>query len=401
MATATTSQLRLITTPGRFRVAEGLYLIIKPNGNKSWAQRLRVDGKPVDRGLGAFPQVGIREARTLADQNRLHVLSGRGVGRRQPAVAKTPRSKPRLGPPTLDEVARRFHEVQAPRWKGEKSAVAWMLRFNKHISPRFGERPVDGFSVVELRDGLLRPVSESMPETGKRLRIILKQVFEYAVESEWLDVNPIDRIPLKRLTVVKPTHLPALPYEAVPDALRAIDGSTSWQVVRRALRFLVLTAARTHMVRFATWGEIDRESRTWTVPGDKMKQGRPHRTPLSTAAMLVLGDEWETQRSSRGHAPRADALIFPSPKRQPLSDNTLSQLLRRADMGSVHGFRSSFRTWLAERTDASWAVAESALAHNVGNAVEQAYMRSDFLDRRRPLMEAWADHCLPDERAPF
>ena len=413
MTTALTTQdLRKTTTPGRHKVGDGLFLLISKNGTKSWVQRLRINGRPADRGLGKFPEVGVREAKQLADLNRLDVLTGHdprryGVPPSSPTPT-APRVVPRVGrppaPPTLEKVAKEFHAVNLPHWKNAKVAANWMLRFNKHISPKYGQRPVNTLTVVELRDELLRPIANTKPETGKRLRIILKQTLEYAVESEWLSENIIDKIPLRRLKSEgqpKAKHLAALPYQNITSAMIQIRESTSWRITKEALRFLVLTGSRSHMVRFATWGEVCWSTKTWEVPAEKMKMDRPHRIPLSEQAILILNIEWSRQRQERVR-PAGDALIFPSPDRGPLSDNTFSQLMRRLGLATPHGFRSSLRTWMVECTDASWAVAESALAHSVGTSVEQAYMRSDLLELRRPIMQLWADWLTPaDERSPF
>ena len=152
-------------------------------------------------------------------------------------------------------------------------------------------------------------------------------------------------------------------------------------------RFLILTAARSGEARDATWDEIDMDSKTWTIPAHKMKAEREHRVPLSDQALAVLRKAWRLRDGS--------GLVFPSASRpgRALSNMTLTKILRTnglADRATVHGFRTTFKTWCMETTDTPWAVGEAALAHSIGNATEQAYARSDLFERRRELMEKWA-----------
>ena len=182
-------------------------------------------------------------------------------------------------------------------------------------------------------------------------------------------------------------HFRALPYSDVPDALVTVSASTAGLSARLCFRFLVLTAARSGEARGATWGDIDLERREWRIPGERMKAGIEHRVPLPDAALAVLEQARALDDGS--------GLVFPStmkPGRQ-LSDMTLTKVLRSiglADRATVHGFRTSFKTWCMETTDTPWAVGEAALAHTVGNSTEAAYARSDLLDKRRALMQQWA-----------
>ena len=181
-------------------------------------------------------------------------------------------------------------------------------------------------------------------------------------------------------------HHRAVPFAQVPETVRAVRESSASLVTQLALEFLVLTAARSGEVRLATWGEVDLASRVWTIPAARMKAGREHRVPLSQQAVAALED-------ARGLSDD-DGLVFPSRHAgKALSDMTLSGLLRRLGIAAVpHGFRSSFRDWAAERTDAPRAVMDAALAHVVANSTEAAYFRSDLFDRRRQLMEQWGEY---------
>ena len=184
-------------------------------------------------------------------------------------------------------------------------------------------------------------------------------------------------------------HHRALPYADVPVTIRRVRRSNARPLTRLCFEFLVLTASRSGEIREAQWSEVDRKSRIWTVPAERMKARREHRVPVSDQAMAVLRDAWELSGDGQ--------YIFPGPRSgEPLSDMGLTQLLRRLEIPAVpHGFRSSFRERAAEQSGASWAVCESALAHTIGNSVEQAYMRSDLLNLRRRLMQQWGDYlCL-------
>ena len=181
------------------------------------------------------------------------------------------------------------------------------------------------------------------------------------------------------------SHHAALPYAEVSAAIRKVSLSTASPETRLAFEFMVLTAARSGEVRAADWSEVDWDTRTWVVPAVRMKASREHRVPLSGWALEVLRDAWPLTGG--------EGLVFPGKSGAVASDMLFTSLLRRLDIPAVpHGFRSSFRDWVAEQTPTPWAVAEAALAHRIGNSTEQAYMRSDLFERRRELMDAWADY---------
>lgn len=184
-------------------------------------------------------------------------------------------------------------------------------------------------------------------------------------------------------------HFRAMPYEEVPEALETIRASTASLSTRLCFRFLVLTAARSGEARGATWDEVDLDGTTWTIPASRMKAGVAHRVPLSKQALDVLRRARLLEDNS--------GLVFPSALKpgRALSDMTLTRLLRAtdlADRATVHGFRTSFKTWTMETTDTPWAVGEAALAHTLGNSTEAAYARTDLFERRRALMQQWADY---------
>ena len=242
---------------------------------------------------------------------------------------------------------------------------------------------------------VLKPIWSVRQETARRVRQRIRTILRWCEAHEYCTGNAAGETldgALPAMPRVK-THLRAMPYQDVAATLTTVDASGASMAAKLCLRFLVLTAARSGEARGATWDQVDEAERLWVIPGDRMKGGTEHRQPLSDAALAVL---------SQAQVLRDEAdLIFPSPLKRgrPLSNMSLTKVLRDtglADRTTVHGFRTSFRTWASERTDAAHAAMELSLAHVVGSSVERAYARSDLLTKRRRLMEEWAcylDRC--------
>ena len=230
----------------------------------------------------------------------------------------------------------------------------------------------------------LAPLALEKPATAGKVKTQMGQVFKWCIAQGLRTDNPADQninAALPKLST-KENHK-ALPYAEVAGAVRTIRESGAWTGTKLALEFLVLTAGRSTEVRLAEWREIDIEARTWTLSAARMKSKREHRVPLSDRAMAVL-QEAATLGDGTG-------LVFPSVTGKPMSDSTLSKLLRENGIPSVpHGFRSSFRDWCA-KANIDRQIAESALAHNLGDATEMAYLRSDVFQLRRAAMNAWSD----------
>ena len=235
---------------------------------------------------------------------------------------------------------------------------------------------------------VLTPIWTTRPETARRVRQRMETVMDWAVTQGYRLDNPAVRSLLKVLPSVKrlKEHRQASPYAQMPGAVVRVRESTADAPTKLAFEFLVLTAGRSGEVRAAEWGEIDWEAATWEVPAARMKARRPHRVPLSGRAIEILR---EAARFGDGQG-----LVFPATRSgKGSSPMTFNALLRRLGIPAVpHGFRSSFRDWVIEQTSTPWAVAEAALAHNVGNSTEVAYMRSDLFDQRRALMDRWAEY---------
>ena len=379
MTKLTALKVKALREPGRYGDGGGLYLVIRPTGSKSWVQRAVVDGRRRDIGVGGYPAISLAKARERAAANRTAVADGKDP--------QAERRKPTL--PTFRQAAERYIRANRARWRNRKTAINWQGSLEMYAYPVFGDRRVDRITQADVLTAL--SIWTTKPSIARKLRQRLRAVFAWAQAFGFVTVNPAGEVinaALPPMPAVK-QHFRALPYEEVGSALETVDASSASLASRLCFRFLVLTAARSGEARGAMWDEIDLDARTWTIPASRMKAGREHRVPLSDAALSILREANSLRDDSD--------LIFPStlkPGRQ-LSDMTLTKLLRSiglADRATVHGFRTTFKTWCMEQTEIPWAVGEAALAHSLGNSTEQAYARSDLFERRRALMQVWADY---------
>ena len=374
------TRVRALRDPGRYSDGDGLHLFISKAGGKSWVQRITVDGRRRDIGLGGYPTISLAQARMRAADNREAIANGRDpvADRRKPAI------------PTFSEAAFAVHEVNKPRWRNGSHTSAWIQTLERHAFPKIGRKGIDKIARTDVLD-VLTPIWSTRPETARRVRQRMRTIFRWAMANELIETNPAGEAidgALPSMPKVK-AHLRALPYQEVGSALKTVDASQTSLAAKGCLRFLVFTAARSGEARGANWDEMDFDGARWTIPASRMKAGEEHRVPLSAQALDVLTLAQQLEDGS--------GLCFPSPLRpgRMLSDMTLTKILRStglADRATVHGFRTSFKTWTMEQTDTPWAVGEAALAHQLGGSVEQAYARSDLFDRRRVLMQQWADY---------
>ncbi len=376
MGTLTVARAKSLSEPGLYRADPTLYLRIAAGGSKSWIQRLTIEGRRHDLGLGSFPLVTLAEARDQAHKNRRLARSGG-----DPLAAKR-----RAKTPTFQQAASRTCDALRPRWRNRKHAKDWMATLERHAFPVLADMSVDRIRREDVLR-VLTPIWTQRPETARRvrqrMRAVLRWCWAHGYVSENMAGEGIDGA-LPKMPAVK-QHFRALPYTEVATALATVEGSRASEAAKLCLRFLILTAARSGEARGATWGEVDPDAREWRIPGDRMKGGAGHRVPLSDAALAVL-DQARALDDGSG-------LVFPSPLRpgRTLSNMTLTKILRGqglADRATVHGFRSAFRDWCAE-TGKPREIAEAALAHSV-RGVEGAYFRSDLFARRRALMDQWA-----------
>ena len=373
------SKAKAISEPGFYRADETLYLRVSKTGAKSWVQRLVVDGKRREIGLGSFRLVTLTDARMKAIENQ---RAARVEGRDPVA------DKQRVKLPTFEQAAMQTWESLKPRWRDGKHTQRWIRTLEKYAFDTIGSTPINKIGREDVL-GILTPLWTKRPEIARRLRMKMKQTFVWAMAHGFIQHNVAGEMidgALPAMPAVK-SHYRALDYREVSAAVDAIEQSKAGLTAKLAFKFLVLTAARSGEVRGATWDEIDIDAREWRLPGTRMKTGKEHRIPLPDAALAVLEQARILDDGS--------GLVFPSPTKQgrPLSDMTMTKLLRDNDLAgrtTVHGFRSSFRTWASECTNADHAVMELCLAHTVGNNVERAYSRGNLLEKRRRLMDQWA-----------
>lgn len=366
--------------PGKHQDGQGLFLRVYESGAKCWVLRLTVDRRRREIGLGGWPEVSLADARRKTLEHRAAVAGGRDI------LAE----KRRARVPTFREAAKSVHEAHRPRWRSDRHAANWWASLEKHAFPEIGDMRVDRINQSDVLR-VLTPIWTTRPEVARKTRQRIRTILRWAMAHGYVQFNMAGEViegALPPMPRVK-SHFRSLPYSKVAEALAVVEESGASPSAKLCLRFVVLTAARSGEARNATWDEIDFETCEWKIPAERMKAASEHRVPLSEAAMDVLG------RAKACHD--GSDLVFPSPLKpgRPLSDMTLTKILRDvglSDRATVHGFRASFRTWALEETDAPWAVAEAALAHSLGDSVQQAYIRGDAYDKRRKLMDQWADY---------
>ena len=370
-----------VTKPGRHGDGNGLYLVVKPSGAKSWVLRTVVRGRRCDIGLGGFPLVSLAEAREAAFENRKLARAGG-----DPLALKR-----RSDIPVFEEAARTVIEIHRPTWRdGGKSAGQWTSSLRQYAFPRLASKPLDIITTADVMAVLL-PIWTEKAETARRVRQRISAVMKWAVAQGYRGDNPAGDAIASALPRVgnRHRHFRAVHHTEAGGAIRTVKEARASLAARLVFEFLVLTAARSGEVRGASWSEIDMEAATWTIPGERMKGGREHRVPLSSRALAILVEARTLDDGS--------GLVFPATGgRKPISDSALSKLLRELGIDAVpHGFRSTFRDWCAESARVPREVAEACLAHVV-KGVEGAYARSDLLDLRCELMVRWAAYLATD-----
>jgi integrase len=370
------------TKPGRYAVGHGVYLqISRPWNTKAWIFRYRRDGRARHMGLGSANYVTLSEARERGYELRRQLIHGA-----DPLKAKrdTKQARRLAGEraKTFKQCALDYIAAHEDNWRGNSSRRQWIGSLTNHVFPKIGDMPVSAVDVAAVLS-VLDPISRQIPETARRIKSRLALVLDWAAAR---DLRPHDN-PAKRSNLLpkrkpKAQHFAALPYTALPSFM--VELRRRQEISARALEFAILTAARPGEVLGARWSEVDKADATWTIPGERMKGGKPHRVPLSSRAVELLA-----ALSQEGD------FVFPGRRYGGKQDvNSLVLLLRRMGHAvTAHGFRATFRTWAGERTNYPREIIEAALAHVIGDAAEQAYARGDMLARRRRLMDDWACYC--------
>jgi integrase len=385
--------------PGRYFDRAGLYLQVPEAGKiapreqrASWLLRYELKGVCRWMGLGALADYDLVEARERARKARQLLTDGidpieaRKAGQRE----RETQARATQAIPTFAEAADRYFAVRGGKWRNPKHAVQFASSLKVYAFPRLGALRVNDITTDDVLKAI-EPIWKRIPATASRVRGRIESVLSWAIANRFREgPNParwadnLEHLLAAPSSVASNNHHAALPFAELPaflEALREREG-----IAARALEFLILTAARTGETIGATWSEIDLTAKEWTVPATRMKSGKAHRVPLSDRAVEIL----------RGlPTERGNECVFIGPRSNGLSTMAMDAVLRRMNRKdvTVHGFRSTFRDWAAERTNYPNHVVEMALAHTIGSAVEAAYRRGELIEKRRKLTEAWAKYC--------
>ena len=381
MGKLTATSVSAAKAPGRYGDGDGLFLLIDKRGGKSWMVRIQKDGRRRDIGLGSAAKVSLKLARERAALTRSQVEAG---------IDPSAERRKAAGIPTFKQAAALVHAEHKKGWKNGKHQAQWLSTLEAYAFPAFGDVSVANVEAPAVRDALAA-IWLQKPETARRLRQRIRTVIDWAVAKGYretsLPMPVIDKaLPRQR---DKPKHHAALPHADAPAFLADLRKKET--IGRLALEALILTAVRSGDVRGMKWAELDLEAKLWRVPVEdgRGKGGRIHVVPLSDQVIDVL-------KRAKSHKRGDTDLVFPGVIRgKQLSDNTLRKV--GIDMGypiTAHGFRSTFADWVNEQTNFPREVREAALAHVLQNKTEVAYSRTDYLEKRRPMMEAWAAYCL-------
>ncbi|RUR30849.1 site-specific integrase [Vreelandella andesensis] len=408
------AEVRRIDRPGFHPVGgvPGLLLQVSPGGGRSWVLRVMVGNRRRGFGLGSFPTVSLGDARNKARELREKLAQGIDpVAERQAArAAHIAAQAKRL---TFREAAEQYHATKEKEFRNAKHRKDWIGSLKRYAFIHIGEVPVGDVELPHVLKAL-EPIWETKTETATRVRQRIESVLAWAAVRGYRNGdNParwqgnLDAVLAKPAKVGKgKRHFPALPWQRVPEFLQ--DLRTREGMGARALEFAILTAARSGEIRGATWEEIDLSAKVWTIPADRMKAGKPHRIPLSPAAVTLL----EALPRMEGQP-----LVFPAVRGGKISDVTILATVKRmnatkekeggeqytdpSDARPVvpHGFRSAFKDWARNRSSYPDEVSELALAHVNSDATRAAYARDELLPQRTKLMKAWADYCAEPAKA--
>jgi integrase len=384
--TITHAHATKVTHPCRiYDTQRGLHLWVKSNTAKYWIFRSSKTGRRLEISLGPFPQISIQEARRRASELSAKATNGVDLVAERKANKQKPADEPKV---TFSEFASTYIQSQRPSWRNAKHADQWVNTIETFANPVIGKKDPSDITVEDILK-ILTPIWQTKTETATRLRGRLEKVLSAAsVKGLRHGANPavwrgqLEFLLPKPEKLKRVVHHPALPYKDLPAFIKELQ--TRNCIAALALEFCILTAARTGEVIFARWEEINGD--VWTIPGERMKVGKTHQVPIGSRCMEIL----KQAKQLAPHSP----YIF-SRGQNPLSNMAMLELLRRMgrDDITVHGFRSSFRDWVAEETNHPSDVAEMALAHTVENKVIGAYKRGNLLDKRRRLINDWEEYC--------
>ena len=401
IADGTVSGLRL--HPGKEK-GQGKWLMRFVSPTEFQGENRKHKDKPPEfarreMGFGTYPEVSIIKARKAAAAARESIYNG--IDPIEARKGDDTKRKQEANVLTFEKAARQVHNDLKPGWKNPKHAAQWITSLETYIFPKIGNRKVDSLKAKDFADAL-QPIWLDKAETASRIKKRCNTVMDWCAAQELIGANPVSVVtkllPKQPSSQDRVKHQPSMPWEDVPDFIEGIIRAGKPSLSKSMLEFLILTAARSGEVRAMTWEEVDLNSAIWTVPADRMKAGKEHRVPLSNRAIKILQDQKKADKHK--------SLVFPSPSGGVPSDMILTKFLRDKKAQSsepgrtavAHGFRSSFRDWASENGYPR-DLAERALAHTISNQTEAAYHRTDLLDQRRGMMEAWANHVCGIEGA--
>lgn len=375
-------EVKRLTEPGLHAVGTvaGLCLLVKPTGARSWVLRTMIGARRAELGLGGYPTYTLSQAIESARGTLQKIKDGT-----DPVAER--RARRVTVDWTFKKTALAYIEQHRSSWRNTKHAAQWESTLEAYAYPVFGDKHVRDVSKGDVL-AAIQPIWTTKNETAVRVRNRIELVLAYAMQREYRPEGPnparwrgnLDSALPKPSKVNNREHFEAVPIDdmfAFMQKVRRVEGMGA-----RALEFAALTVVRTGAIRQATWDEIDLAGRLWSIPGSKMKSGKPFRVPLSDQAITLLKK-----------LPRFEGvpMVFPGRKSTPLSDMTLTAVMRRMGLTAVpHGLRSTFSDWSAERTATPSEIREMALAHAIGDATEEAYRRGDLFEKRRALMAHWA-----------
>jgi integrase len=388
--------------PGRYGDGNGLYLLVRSAEARFWVFRYTRQGRMREMGLGRAgadeAAIKLADARDTAAALFKQVRAGVDPLDKRVADAAQAAADAQLAAIraiTFRTVTERYLEAHEKTWRNVKHRSQWRNTLETYAHPHFGDVSVGAINTQHVL-AALEPIWRTKPETASRVRGRIESVLDYATAREWrAGENParwrghLKNLLPARSKVTSVEHHAALPWAQIGAFLPVLRSQTG--VAAKALEFAILTAARSGEVLGARWGEIDLAANVWTVPAERMKAGREHRVPLSQPAQAVL-----TEMAKLRKVDSPDTHVFPgAADGRPLSNMAMAMVLRRMQREdvTVHGFRSTFRDWAAERTNYAQHVVEMALAHTVSDKVEAAYRRGDLFEKRRRLVSEWAKFC--------
>ena len=381
----TAHKIRGISKPGVYKDGGGLRLVVTQGLTKRWELWVSIKGKRRERGLGVYPQVSLQEARDKADEFRR--AARKGVDLRRLRLDEQARSV------SFRQAFETYFAVKCKQLSNAKHLKQWPSTMETYVFPVFGDVPIADVNTGQVLD-VLTPIWYEKPETAKRVLQRMEAVFKSAILRGTRDrASPCVGVAQELQTRHREVrHHPALPWQEVPEFIAMLQGSAPRALpsTRLAFEFLILTATRSGETRGAVWSEFDLDNGVWVIPKERMKARKVQRVPLTSRCVSIL-------REARALNPQG-VLVFEGAKRgRPLSDMTFTKVLRDAGLGeraTPHGFRSSFKIWCSEKAKVADEVSEAALAHRIKDRVKAAYLRTDFLDERRLLMQTWEAYCL-------